>query len=76
MITKKFETELLITPLAAAGVLQEIIPQEIDTETLKEIIKFAGHLTIGWDKVWALAKRQLEIIEVAERMVKERDQKT
>jgi hypothetical protein len=37
--------------LAAAEVLEELIPEETDVETLKEVIKFAGHLTIGWNKV-------------------------
>jgi hypothetical protein len=69
MFTKKFEKELLMMPLAAAGVVEEIIPEETDMEALKEIIKFAGHLAIGWNKVWELAEKRLEVIEEVERMV-------
>jgi hypothetical protein len=69
MFTKKFEKEFLMMPLATARALEEIIPEETDTETLKETIKFAGHLAIGWNKVWELAKKRLEVIEEVERMV-------
>jgi hypothetical protein len=69
MVGKKFKKELLITPLAAAKVLEEIIPEETDTEALKETIKFAGHLAIGWNKVWELAEKRLEVIEEVGRIV-------
>jgi hypothetical protein len=74
MITK-FESELLIKPLAIAEVVEEAIPQETDTEALKQIVKFATHLTIRWDKVWTLAERRLEVIQEAERMVQSRAKK-
>ncbi len=72
MFTKKFKKELLITPLAAAGVVEETIPEETDTEALKEIINFAYHLAAGWDRVRTLVERRLEVIEAAERIVQSR----
>jgi hypothetical protein len=69
MFTKKFEKELLMMPLAAAGVVEEVIPEETDMEALKEIIKFASHLAIGWNKVWELAEKRLEVIEEVGRIV-------
>ncbi len=73
MITKKFESELLVMPLSAARVVQEAIPEETDAESLREIIKFARHLVAGWDRVWTLSERRLEILEVVERIAKEKE---
>jgi hypothetical protein len=73
MVTKEFDKDLLIMPLAAAEVVKEIIPEETDTKALKEIIKFASHLVANWDSVWTLAERRLEDIEEVQRIMQSRD---
>ena len=60
---KKFRDEVLVTPLAAATVLAEVVPKETDTETLEEVIKFSCHLVIGWQRVWILAEDRLEEVQ-------------
>ena len=73
MVTKKFKGELLIMPLAAARVVEEIIPEETDTKALKEIIHFARILVAGWDRVWTLAEKRLEVIEEVQRIMQSRE---
>ncbi|MGZ6224720.1 MAG: hypothetical protein ACXWMH_04320 [Syntrophales bacterium] len=72
MVTKRFEEVLLIMPLAAARVVEEMIPEETDIEAIKEIIKFARILVASWDRVWTLAEKRLEVIEEVERIMKSR----
>ena len=44
MVKKKFNRQdLLITPLAAARVVEELIPEETDIKVLKEIIAFGSN---------------------------------
>ena len=62
--------------MASVEVLEEMIPEETKPDALKEIIGIASHLTAKWDRVWTLAERRLEIIEVAERMMKSRGKET
>lgn len=69
MLSKEIKGDFLMMPLAAVEVLEELIPEETDVEALKEIIKFASHLAIGWNKVWELAEKRLEVIKEVERIV-------
>ena len=69
MVKKEFVKEFLMMPLATAKALEEIIPEETDTEKLKETIKFASHLVNGWIKVLKLAEKRLEVIEEVGRIV-------
>jgi benzoyl-CoA reductase/2-hydroxyglutaryl-CoA dehydratase subunit BcrC/BadD/HgdB len=72
MVTERFK-ELTITSLASVEVLEEIIPEETKADALKEIITLANHLAIRWDRVWTLAEKRLEVIEVVDRIVQSRD---
>ena len=59
MVNEKFNKKnLLITPLATAEVVRELIWEESDSETLEEIIKFSSHLVIEWQKVLVLAEER------------------
>ena len=74
MDKKEFKDEFLIRPWATARFLEEdIIPEETDTEALKEIIKFARYLVASWDRVWTLAEKRLEGLEGAQRILQSRD---
>jgi hypothetical protein len=75
MVTKRFR-EIYLTSLAAVEVLEEMVPEETKADALKEIIGIASHLITKWDRVLTLAKRQLEIVEVVERIAQSKDQKT
>ena len=75
MVTERFK-EITLSSLAAVEVLEEMVSEETKVDALKEIIGIANHLTAKWERVLTLAKRQLEIIEVAERMLQSRDKKT
>ena len=73
-MTKKLEKlsptrRIFITSLASVDACEEIIPEEISTDTLKEIIDIASHLTAKWDRVQTLAEKRLKVIEEVERMV-------
>ena len=72
MVTKRFK-EIYLHSLANVEVLQEMVPEETKVDALKEIIGIASHLTSKWDRVWTLAERQLEIIEVAERIARSKE---
>ena len=60
---------IFIMSLASVEACEEIIPEEISTDTLKEIIDIASHLTAKWDRVQTLAEKRLKVIEEVERMV-------
>jgi hypothetical protein len=72
MVTERFK-EMTLWSLASVEVLEEMMPGETKVDALKEIIGIAAHLTARWDRVWALAEKRLEVIEVVNRIVQSRD---
>jgi hypothetical protein len=69
MVTKRFE-DITLSSLATVEVLKEMIPEETKIDALIEIISIASCLTAKWDRVWTLAEKHLEVIKVAERIMK------
>ena len=74
MVTERFKG-IYLDSLANVEVLEEMLPEETEVRILKEIISIARDLTARWDRVWTLAERRLEVIEVVERIARSKDQK-
>ena len=63
MVTMIFREELLVTPLATARVVEELIPEETDIKVLKEIITLGSNSAAQWNKVYIFVEKPLEVIE-------------